>query len=271
MDSVLAVLTHTVTLESVAIRRNIIAVVPTLLQRCGGSSLRASLEQLVPLMAERMVDTDPGVRDLSRAALIELLSVVRASAAVPALLAKSVLGRGTRTREAVLLLLVDALDPRQPTVAGSELATAFSKHLPTLMRLIEEVPSPSSQAVLDLLQQLYCSSAATELRQLLTSRSTGPGVPRHALRVALGRLDEVDRGVAPAISPPVAPLSLVCREPTQTWSETCTDSRADCDFTLACVQPCLAAALGGCCRAFSLAPRLQALHMHTYRSPLGPT
>ena len=136
MDAVLACLKHPATEGNVSVRRNLLAVMPMLLQRCGGSSLRASLEQLVPNLAERLVDADVGVRDLSRGAILELLAVVKPNATVPALLAKPVLGRSPRTREAVLLLLADLLHQRLPS-AGSELAQSCAKkeQLSTLLRL----------------------------------------------------------------------------------------------------------------------------------------
>ena len=83
------------------------------------------------------------------------LAVVKPNATVPALLAKPVLGRGVRTREAVLLLLADLLHQRLPS-AGSEFAQACAKkeQLATLLRLLDDPASPTALAVLALLQQL---------------------------------------------------------------------------------------------------------------------
>jgi hypothetical protein len=61
LDSMLAALTHPRTEGSVAIRQNVLRPLPALLQRCGGK-LRSSLDQVVPCIAERLVDADAGVR-----------------------------------------------------------------------------------------------------------------------------------------------------------------------------------------------------------------
>ena len=57
MDALLAVLTHPLAEGNVAIRQNVLRVLPTLLQRCGGS-LRSSLDRVIPFLAERLVDSD---------------------------------------------------------------------------------------------------------------------------------------------------------------------------------------------------------------------
>ena len=57
VDSLLAVLTHPLAEGNVAIRQNVLRVLPTLLQRCGGS-LRSSLDRVIPFLAERLVDSD---------------------------------------------------------------------------------------------------------------------------------------------------------------------------------------------------------------------
>ena len=57
IDALLAALSHPLTEFNVAIRQNVLRVLPALLQRCGGS-LRSSLDRVLPHLAERLVDAD---------------------------------------------------------------------------------------------------------------------------------------------------------------------------------------------------------------------
>ena len=75
LDSMLAALTHPRAAGSAAIRQNVLRPLPALLQKCGGT-MRSSLDQVVPNVAERLVDADSGVRSLAARALLELLTVV---------------------------------------------------------------------------------------------------------------------------------------------------------------------------------------------------
>ena len=78
LDSILSALTHHRTAGSVLVRQNVLRPLPALLHKCG-SALRSSLDQVVPHLAERLADNDMGVRTLAARALLELLTVVRAS------------------------------------------------------------------------------------------------------------------------------------------------------------------------------------------------
>ena len=132
LDSMLAALTHPRASASAAIRQNVLRPLPTLLHKCG-STMRSSLDQVVPHLAERLVDADTGVRSLAAGALLELLTVVRASLVVPALLSRSVLGRSVRVREAVLLLLAHALPSasRRPATSSRRLRQGGRHSPPT--------------------------------------------------------------------------------------------------------------------------------------------
>ena len=134
LDSILSALTHHRTAGSVLVRQNVLRPLPALLHKCG-SALRSSLDQVVPHLAERLVDNDMGVRTLAARALLELLTVVRASVVVPAMLSKAVLGRSVRVREAVLLLLAHAL--HRETIGGLKTSDRGhkTKHLAVLRGL----------------------------------------------------------------------------------------------------------------------------------------
>ena len=198
LDSILSALTHHRTAGSVLVRQNVLRPLPALLHKCG-SALRSSLDQVVPHLAERLVDNDMGVRTLAARALLELLTVVRASVVVPAMLSKAVLGRSVRVREAVLLLLTHALHQRDPP-PGMELPTACIKELPTILRLLDDAASLPAQAALALLQEVH-ATGITMFREQLTAAAAPVDVPRGAMRLVLARLDEHDRGVAPYLPP----------------------------------------------------------------------
>ena len=198
LDAMLAALTHPRTSSSVAIRQNVLRPLPALLHRCG-ASMRSSFEPIVPHLAERLVDADAGVRTLAARALLELLTVVRASLVVPALLSRAVILKSVRVREAVLTLLAHALHQRDPP-PGEELPAACCKEMATLLRQMDDAVSPHAQAALLLAQELHVLSPAA-VRNAVASSATQPGVPRGAARHVHARIDEVERGVAPALPP----------------------------------------------------------------------
>ena len=194
----LAALTHPRTSGNAVIRQNVLRPLPALLHKCG-STMRSSLDQVVPHLSERLVDVDAGVRSLASRALFELLTVVRASLVVPALLSRGVLGKSVRVREAVLTLLAHALKTREPP-PGEELPAAVAREIATLLKCLDEPTSAQGAASLLLLQQLYALSPAA-VRSGLVSGAKEAGVPRGAARHVLARIDEFERGVAPELPP----------------------------------------------------------------------
>ena len=182
----------------VEIRQNVLRPLPALLQRCG-SSLRSSLDAIVPHLASHLVDSDYCVRALAAKSLFQLLSVVRSAVAIPALLDRSVLGKSVRVREAVLTLLAHAVKERIPP-PGEELPLAISRELAPLTKLIDDSISAVPLAALAVLQQVHACRVAS-LRALLGPAAAAAGAPRAALRICLARLDEADRGVAPNLPP----------------------------------------------------------------------
>lgn len=206
MDSMLGCLKHPITEANATIRRNLLSAMPSFFQRCGGNSLHASLAQLVPPLVERLVDSDPPARELSRRALVELVALTRPAEAVGALLSKPVLGRGARTREALLLLLAELLHRRLPSSSELGLVLSRKEHLGTLLRLVDDLSSPTTQSVLAVVQQLHAAHLSADLRQQLAAAASASGLPRHSLRIALSRLDDVDRGLAP--EPPTLSIQL---------------------------------------------------------------
>ena len=194
----LAALTHPRTSGSAAIRQNVLRPLPMLLRKCG-ASMRNSLEQVVPHLAERLVDHDLGVRSLACRALVELLTVVRASVVIPALLNRSVIGRSVRVREAVLTLLAHVLHQRDPP-PGEELPTACCKEFATFLRQLDEPTTSTGQAALQCIQQLYALHPAG-VRAQLASNGRAAGIPQGAARHANGRIEEFERGVAPTLPP----------------------------------------------------------------------
>ena len=198
LDSMLSALTHHRTKDSIAIRRNVLLPLPALLHKCG-SSLRNSLDQVTPHLAERLVDNDMGVRTLAARALFELLTVVRASLVVSSLLSRAVIGRSVRVREAVLLLLAHAVRQRKPP-PGEELPAACLKELPTLLKHLDDPTTLPAQATLSLLQEVQATNIAS-FRSQLAAAATSVGIPRGAVRAVNGRLEEVERGTAPYLPP----------------------------------------------------------------------
>ncbi|KOO29951.1 clip-associating protein 1-like protein [Chrysochromulina tobinii] len=188
LDSILSALTHHRTAGSVLVRQNVLRPLPALLHKCG-SALRSSLDQVVPHLAERLADNDMGVRTLAARALLELLTVVRASVVVPAMLSKAVLGRSVRVREAVLLLLTHALHQRDPP-PGMELPTACIKELPTILRLLDDAASLPAQAALALLQEVHATGIPIRRKSLAAAEGeyTHPPSP-----VRVGSTEEATR------------------------------------------------------------------------------
>ena len=216
LDSVLSALTHHRTSGSVLIRQNVLRPLPALLHKCG-SSLRSSLDSVVPHLASALVDVDMGVRTLAAHALLELLTVVRASVVVPALLSRSVLSRSVRVREAVLLLLAHALHQRDPP-PGEELPTACLKELGTLLKQLDDPMSLPAQASLSLIQEVAATNGGS-FRPALAAAGAPVEIPRGASRLVLARLEEVERGVAPYLPPmhvayPPPPAPPVPQPPT---------------------------------------------------------
>lgn len=120
IDALLAALNHPLTESNVAIRQNVLRVLPALLQRCGGS-LRSSLDRVLPHLAERLVDNDPQSRAFAARALHELFANTRAPAAIGALLAPTVLTRGVRVREMVFIFLCDVFHLTRGSVHADDL------------------------------------------------------------------------------------------------------------------------------------------------------
>ena len=93
---------------------------------------------------------------------------VKASAAVEAIFAPGAFGRSVRVREALLLLMCDALRSSPPPAA--ELARACIKQLNVIIRSLDDGTSPAAQAALALVQAMYLApGAAADLRAQLNS------------------------------------------------------------------------------------------------------
>ena len=125
IDALLAALNHPLTESNIAIRQNVLRVLPALLQRCGGS-LRSSLDRVLPHLAERLVDNDPQSRAFAARALHELFANTRAPAAIGALLAPTVLTRGVRVREMVFIFLCDVLHLTRGSVHADDLTLTLT-------------------------------------------------------------------------------------------------------------------------------------------------
>ena len=134
IDALLAALNHPLTEANIAIRQNVLRVLPALLQRCGGS-LRSSLDRVLPHLAERLVDNDPQSRAFAARALHELFANTRAPAAIGALLAPTVLTRGVRVREMVFIFLCDVLHLTRGSVHADDRTLARTLNLTLTLAL----------------------------------------------------------------------------------------------------------------------------------------